>query len=281
MLSLPDGNALAYLSPLEDPGSRPQRALFDAETGAWLAPTQTPIDDPIDAPMDWLHGLWLSDGRVLTFIGSGSTYLFDPATGSWDPGPTLPFDGGSSAVLDDGSVLVLSGDGRTARLPEGGEAWLRSGTAPPVGSGPLLIAVPGGAVALGGTSREEDAIPFEPDPRTAVYRSDMQEWSAGPDVPRGGSADGPPGPGRSPAAVVLADGRLLVAGGWGGGTDYACTDGAAILSVDFQAWQSIEPMPACMGLDPEAQLLADGTVVIVGEGEIGAGSGLMTLWYLP
>jgi hypothetical protein len=257
MVGLADGGALAVFgSASDDGGLRTQSALFDPVEGAWLPPA--------DMPVTAEPGVLLGDGRVLMFWNE-RTYLFDPATGSLDPGPTLPFDKAvqSAVVLDDESVLALA-DGQSARLPAGGVTWLRSGRAA-VSGGAYLTAIPGGAVALGGT-RPCDGPCFPPDPRTAVYRADADRWSPGPDAPPIWDA-GVAGPGSNSVSVVLADGRLLVAGGWGPMSDFDCRNGAAILSVEAGAWQSIEPMPACL-VSGIGRLRADGTALIVGLGYV-------------
>jgi hypothetical protein len=280
IVGLADGGALAVLGPApDDAGARTQSALFDPIESARLPP----VDVPINGQSARL-GVLLGDGRVLMFWDE-KTYLYDPATGSWDPGPTPPIDyPTSAAVLDDESVLALSPDGRSARLPLGGAAWQRSGKAA-VGGGAYVTAIPGGAVALGGT-RAGDGPCCPPDPSTAVYGVDTDRWSQGPDGPPiwdGGVA----GPGYASLGVALGDDRVLVAGGWGPESDYSCQRGAAIFGVDAGAWQSIEPMPACLVFGI-GQLRADGSVLIVGEGMVNYGDPYMdcdqeivVLSYLP
>jgi hypothetical protein len=279
LVGLADGSAVAVLGPAEDDaGARTQSAVFDPVEGAWLPPVDAPITD-----QSAHFGVLLGDGRVLMFWDA-RTYLFDPATASWNPGPTLPFDNpASAAVLDDGSVLALAVDGHAARLLPGGTTWQRSGRAA-VGNGAYVIAIPGGAVALGGSVYVEEGPSVPPDPRTAVYRADTDRWSPGPDGPPIWDA-GVAGPGKYSLGVLLADNSVLVAGGWGGMSDYDCLDGAAILSVDAGAWQSIEPMPACL-VSGIGQLRADGTVLIVGEGydsrsDDSAPIGIEVLSYVP
>jgi hypothetical protein len=285
VVGLADGNALAVLSSRSDDAvTRTQSALFDAGQRAWLAPVDLPINEPISVR----DGARLSDGRVLMFGAAAGTYLYDPATASWDTGPKLPFDdlttscwtaGHGAALLDDGTVIALSPDGHSARLPPGDAAWQRSGMAA-VGDNAYLVAIPGGAVALGGTLFRAGDIHSRPDPRIAVYRADTHRWSPGPDAPPlwDGAVEGP---GSGSVGVLLADGRVLAAGGWGAGTDYSCMSGAAILSADAQSWQSIEPMPACLGFGI-GQLRADGSILIVGEGDAANGGiGILVLGYLP
>jgi hypothetical protein len=282
VVGLADGSALAVLSltpGMGATGTGTQSALFDPQESVWLPPVDVPIDDSISAR----DGVMLGDGRMLMFgVGVASTYLFDPATGSWGTGPTLPFDdlaragwilGPSVAVLDDGSVIALATDGRSAELPAGGTAWARSGRAD-VGGHAEITAIRGGAVALGGDRYCGDFSCH--DSRSAVYRADIQRWSPGPDSPDafGGSA-----------RMLLPDGRLLVAGGEGGGTDYDCVSLASILSADAASWQSIQPMPACMAYGA-GRLQADGTVLIVGsgdvyDGDVDLGVGIVPLTYRP
>jgi hypothetical protein len=267
-VALADGSAITVVNAPEDvSGTTTQSALFDPLQSAWLSP----VDVSMRGPISTRNAVVICDGRVLMF-GGGKTYLYDPATSSWEAGPELPFDDPvSTAVLDDGSVLALSADGHAARLLAGGATWQRAGRTG-VGRGAYVIEIRGGAVALGGHTDCGDFSCF--DHRTAVYRADTDRWSHGPDI-----QDARP----DSVTVLLTDGRLLIAGGLGGGgTD--CESLAGILSPDTLAWQRIEPMPVELR-SGYGQVMADGTVLIIGEAHVIAMNQptgvLVALSYLP
>ena len=169
----------------------------------------------------------LPDGRVLVNGGasSGATSLYDAATGTWAPGPTMniPRAYNANTLLPDGSVFTIGGSWNGGQGNKNGEIWTAAGgwrRLPGVPIAPMVGPDPGG-----------------------IYRGDNHMWlypvadgrilQAGPSAamnwidPRGDGATNPAGPrGDDPysinAATVMYDiGKVLKTGG---ATAYENTD---------------------------------------------------------
>ena len=134
----------------------------------------------------------LSDGRLLAGSPNGpQTYIYDPATDSWSPGPTkLDNDassGGTWTKLADGSILsydALGSGPRAQRLDPATNSWIDSGTVPdslladPKRNGPAVL-LPDGRVFM-----------MFKDGTTALYTPSVTPggsgtWEAGPVIPGG------------------------------------------------------------------------------------------------
>jgi hypothetical protein len=78
--------------------------IYDPSSGHWVSAGEIP-------PFSQGVSVTLNDGRVLV-VGSGPTgFLFNPATDTWSPTSAnpIPVEGGNAVLLDDGSVLLISG----------------------------------------------------------------------------------------------------------------------------------------------------------------------------
>jgi N-acetylneuraminic acid mutarotase len=225
----------------------------------------------------------LLDGRVLVAGGGyGSSgegtfaELYDPASGSWAATGTMatPRVGHSATRLPDGKVLVAGGSPADA---SGGQmygervmgpalasaelydprsgAWTSTGpmidargifTATPLRDGRVLVV--GGATGLYGADQLASAELYEPASGTWAATGRMI-------APRVGAT-----------AAVLADGRVLVAGGYGNcGAVTGCQqlDSAELYDPGTGSWSTTGPMTSARA-DSTATLLADGTVLVAG-----------------
>lgn len=114
-LRLPDGRVLMVGGAHSFAGRElPTAEVFDPATGRWSG--TAPMSE---ARMDPGVSL-LSDGRVLVtggsspkggFVALASAEIYDPATSTWSPAPSMATAryGHAAVVLADGSVLVVGG----------------------------------------------------------------------------------------------------------------------------------------------------------------------------
>ena len=243
--------------------------LYDPRTGTWSATGL--LDVARFAPA----GALLADGRVLiaggTYLDSSTTRwlasaeLFDPDSGSWSrAGSMLVARGGAAAVtLADGRVLVVGGSGDADGAPLGSAeifdpaagTWESAGSLATTRHGFSLVALPdGGALVVGGISGGEtpavtaSAERLDPRSRTWSSAGSMQSAAA------------------NRSAVLLGDGRVLVAGGMGG-PDFQ-PGSRAIADAELYdpapgTWTATTPLP-----EPReraiAVTLADRSVLLVG-----------------
>jgi hypothetical protein len=159
----------------------------------------------------------LGDGRVLVaggWVSSGtytaSTEIFDPASGELTSGPDLPqaVDGLAATTLADGSVLVAGGQSAPGVASDLAVRVFADGSASRAGSlrrarfKHALVTLPSGtALAIGGTSDDERLLRS-----TEVYDPAADRFGPGPTL-RGGRYK------LAGSAAVMADGRVVVAGG--------------------------------------------------------------------
>lgn len=193
--------------------------------------------------------------------------------GSWRPTGSLlaTHYGASGSVLADGRVLVLAenGNGETTMEiydPAGG-TWSRA-AGPPGRAWEGWTVVPlaeGGALAIGQTEcTRPERLTCLPAPTTSSYRlvPGGSTWTpaAAMNVARG-----------APATVVLGDGRVLVAGGFGDTcaetelAGFSCSPvaSAEIYDPATNQWSVTTPMPTPRG-GVSATLMSNGTVLLVG-----------------
>ena len=135
LVALPDGGALlvGHVDTWKYRASLTRTIRFDGATGEWtqVGPATAGTVDQTTYEWSWTPGLdlagafaaTLADGHVLVAGGivggadgmTGATTTartFDPATGTWAPLVPMPEARvwGSTAILDDGSVLLAGGD---------------------------------------------------------------------------------------------------------------------------------------------------------------------------
>ncbi|MCK6518335.1 kelch repeat-containing protein [Myxococcota bacterium] len=108
------GGELVFLVPEHEPGK--PAPTFSALVGATEA---MPVALPSDAPPAQFATVALADGRLLLTGGlingapTAETWLLDPKTAAWTPGPPLPRPraGHFAAQAPDGRVLLVGGVG--------------------------------------------------------------------------------------------------------------------------------------------------------------------------
>jgi len=200
----------------------------------------------------------LKTGKVLV-VGDGPAALFDPVTLTWSPtgdrALVLPLDH-TATLLNDGRVLVSEDDSyvydpATAKwaATSKGEISRFSKTASLLPDGKVL--------AVGGRPNYEQVS------------ADVEIYD--PEAPGEGGVKGTWKPTRKlaagrfgHAATVLADGRVLVAGG--GPATGGRLDSAEIYDPKAQAWTSAGVMNDSRGRGVTATILKDGDVLVTGSG---------------
>ncbi len=205
----------------------------------------------------------------------------DVGVGSWSvTGSLLGGHPDETVVtLANGRVLVVHADDEevtpdhptfTERLatelyePVSG-TWT-SGPAPPVPDASTIVPLAdGGALLLGESTC--GAQVFRCLPTNATYRLDARDSTWTPAAPMHEAR-------ARPTAVQLADGRVLVAGGFGDsctpriafGYSCAALSSAEIFDPATGTWSPTTPLPTPHG-GAGATLLSDGTVLLVGGGQ--------------
>ena len=224
---LPDGQVLVVGGSGSPTPPYGHAALFDPASGAFL-PTGTPVSTIADH-----SATLLPDGRVLSVCCVGdveptaatSAELWDPADGTFQAAGTLPEPRISFAawLLPDSRVMVAGG---AQDVPVGQDPAASGGTPTPMMSN--------GAVAT-----------------TEIWDLVSYTFSPGPTLPE---------PRANATATILADGRVLVAGGTG-------TDG---ILASAEVWDPVTKTFTPTGSMQEARvhhtatLLPDGRVLIAG-----------------
>ncbi len=237
---LPDGKVLAAAGRLM-PVTTPNAALNSAEVYDPISETWSLTGSLADAR--WRHtATLLADGRVLVAGGFGTPYvpgsnsqpvlataeIYDPATGTWTPTGSMNTRRGLhvAELLPDGRVLVAGG--RTCNEPPPGTCnfTFRTNTAelydPATGTwtptGPLVhdrhttaaALLPTGEVLIPGGFSSEGTGPTSPSPSSPtvdLYNPVTGTSRLTPNLLNPRSRQG---------AMVLHDGRVLVAAGFEG-----------------------------------------------------------------
>jgi Kelch motif len=182
----------------------------------------------------------LPDGRILVAGGYSSTTdetltsseIFDPSTNTFSPGPTLPFEtyGPATAVLSGHRILIAGGYTSTTSdyLSSATVFDPSAGSFSPVASLPVRNWSPAGASLPQGrgliTGGYDDNV-GDVTASALIFDPATNSFSS--------AGIGTLNHAREEAAAVeLADGRVLVAGGW----DTGPTDVAEVLSVPSNAF---------------------------------------------
>jgi hypothetical protein len=193
--------------------------IYDLNSGAWT------MTQPMWSPTALGAAALLPNGHVLVTGGDadwpstdgqtvlGSSQMFDPAANTWTSTPGPSYRAAQfAAPLGNGEILVAGGwaDGRelglatdTAYDPgaSGSDVWKSLPDMPGAhAQGRSLVLPDGRALIIGGFDSGSHA--------TATV--DVYDWQKGSWSRMASLAD----PVYWPCAVVLADGRVLVAGGW-------------------------------------------------------------------
>jgi hypothetical protein len=212
----------------------------------------------------------LSDGRVLSVSPFFSdtdpevaSEVWDPATGAWSVSGTMTEPGGPAVTLRDGRVLVAGGidwsvDAPLSRSeiwdPHTGE-WSSSGAMTTPRTGHALIELARGEpFAVGGFATYPDAPGVG---SSEIFDVDSGSWGRlAPMIER-----------RAGSVAILADGRVLAAGGTnesGGYKEQLVT--TELYDPEANTWRAVGSMKQARSRF-QLTLLADGRVLASGGGQ--------------
>jgi large repetitive protein len=248
---LPNGKVL-IAGGSADQTARNSAELFDPATGLFQ-----PTGNMTSARSGHSATL-LSDGRVLITGGVDQTAeIYDPAAGTFVPTGNMftARSGQTATMLSDGKVLVAGGDALgTAELYDSS-----SGMFSPTGSlmiprsGHTATLLPNGKVFFAGGAGPTNDNEFAPiDPRTELYDpATSQSSNAGNmTVPR-----------MWQTATLLADGTVLLVGGYVGG--FHTTTSAEIYDPATSIFTATAGLAQSRAYH-SATRLADGSVLVTG-----------------
>lgn len=196
----------------------------------------------------------------------------DSGVGSWTPTGSMPqpWAAGSAVALSNGHVLAVAGDTERTSTdlydPSAG-LWSAGPDVPVSAASSTLVALADGeALLVGGAScgSSGNIAEYKCLPTSSIYRlsSTGAVWSQAASMSEARA---------EPTAVRLADGRVLVVGGFGQGCSPAGPNGyscaplatAEIFDPASGHWSTTAPLPQARG-GASATLLSDGTVLVVG-----------------
>jgi hypothetical protein len=218
----------------------------------------------------------LPNGKVLVTGGDSeaiplaSAELYDPRTGSWTATGAMVAAGGgyTATLLPDGKVLVtFAGLTSTELYDSDTGTWTTTGSMLNArGPGFTATLLPNGKVLVaGGTVLSESrSLLHWPDPlaSTELYDPGTGTWTA-----TGAMIEAR----DSHVATLLSDGKVLVAGGCGGGSMFcAYLASAELYDPHTGTWAATAPMVEAR-VPGTATLLPDGTVLVAGGGRPGSG----------
>ena len=189
-------------------------ALAAPVTGSWRAAGAMNLErQRPDRRPAWRRHRAGHGGQNVAGVITSATEIFQPADGSWTPGPAMgsPRLGHSSIRLDDGRLLVIggiSGFGANTQTPmpsaeiydPGARSWARTGPMPTAVLQPAAVLLPDSRVLIAGGSLDgrvgTSAVQLF-DPRTDLWTAARPMSTAR----------------RGPALLLLHNGKVLVAGG--------------------------------------------------------------------
>ena len=221
-------------------------------------------------------GATLPDGHVIVSggwedsqrtVGSRAVAVWDPATNVWTAAPPMTEGRGGHAMvaLHDGRVLVAGGRNRDLTLGSaetwrlGDPAWKRAGVLPvPRRQSAMLALKDGRALMFGGEAwGGEKGCPAQ------AWDGKSEAWSTVVEIPQSPCGAG---------AVRLADGRVLLAGGWDAAS---ARKNAGLWDPAARTWTKTQTMSLPQAT-PAMVALRDGRAIVMGgyeaRGRPGAGA---------
>jgi N-acetylneuraminic acid mutarotase len=237
--------------------------LYDPPTGKWSR-----TGSMVAARMGQTATL-LSDGEVLVAGGQdsesgsmeggnrlSSAELYDPASGRWSAtgSMTTTRSGATATLLSTGKVLVAGGGSASAELydPVTG-TWSATGSMPAAHTGATATLLANGKVLVAGGFNNNLVL-------TAYSSAELYDPTTGNWSPTGSMTRAR----VSQTATLLANGKVLVAGGSSNGTDDLSS--AEVYDPTTGTWTRTSSM-AVTRANFTATLLPTGAVLVVGGGE--------------
>ena len=254
-VALDDGRVLLLTSDWQ--GSAPAKSeIIDLPSGA-TKPAASPGIMSSSARLDLLH-----DGRVWltgSMNSGGNALIYDPKADSWTSAPNVP-NGlyiGTLTNLLDGRVLV-GGIVRAMIFDPARSTWNALDPFPTRWQSYSATRLPSGDVLLAGGT-EEQSLPDSRRVDVASTRVMLWNHAAGLLTRAKDSTNLHP----VDAAAVLADGRVLFAGGMSGNPQSDPSWTAAIYDTTRDSWSTAASMPVARS-QATAVLMKDGHVLMFG-----------------
>ena len=250
VISNPSPSLPGLVAPSQIPSATaPNPSASPQTTGVWI-PTGS-----MGTPRSGHDAVRLLDGRVLVVGGADgvendtSAELYDPTSGTWSATGSMlkPRGEFGATLLRDGTVLMGDIDDPDADNPVMGAELYDPATGIWSATGKTII----GGLATA-TLLLDGKVLVRGDEGSELYDPDSRTWTATRSRPEQR---------HSHAAILLADGTVLVAGGHVTGDD--ATDTAELYDPDTGSWTTIASMHAKRE-NIEALLLPDGKVLVVG-----------------
>jgi endoglucanase len=234
--------------------------IYNPTTNAWSAAA------PMGSARVYAAAAPLPGDRVLVAGGdvggatSASTEIYDGATDTWSAAAPMAFarDGAVAAALPDGTVWVDGGSTSWASeiYNPATDAWSTAGSVE-TRTGAAAAFLGGEVLVAGGF---DSANPLGLTPWTLDSTTGGQTYSTGAYLPVLYQASG----------ALLADGRMLLAGGSVNEATPLASASAYIFDLRSSAWGQVAPM-ATARYGASAAALPDGRIVVAGgEGSSGA-----------
>ena len=262
---LPDGRLLVVGGAFEPEQPTPaggyQDEIFDPASGV------STLTGSTVEPRAWGTATLLEDGRVLVAGGTvaggavATAELFDPRTASFVETGSMsrPRSDHAAILLDDGRVLIVGGDGSDE--PPSAELYdPETGTFAPTGP----MAVPqatdfsatrlgdGRVLLVGGVSSDDQG--------TRLAAAQVYD----PDTGRFTQTGSLPVPRMRHSAALLADGGVLLVGGWDGSHDATAQGDDAFIYDPATGTFAPTASLTVQRLAPFVVTLGDGRVLVVG-----------------